>query len=60
MQDFYISIPSNTLTEGGYNSENKTSDFRIKLPEEINLVGDNWEVALVELQYPFHGIIFLM
>ena len=53
MQDFYMSLPSNTP---GYTSrrENTSAHFRVQLPEEIRLPFDeSWEVALVELQYPF-------
>lgn len=49
MQDFYTSLPSNTVFEG---KKNTTSQFRVRLPEEISLGSEDWEVALVELQYP--------
>jgi hypothetical protein len=32
--------------------QNKTNDFRIQLPYPIQLVGQGWEVALVEIMYP--------
>jgi hypothetical protein len=50
MQDFYISLPSNSVFDG---STNTTSEFRIRLPEEIDLGSEQWEVAMVEFQYPY-------
>ena len=47
MQDFYITLPSNTN-----GAQNTTSNFRVRLPEEIQLTGGEWEVGLVELQFP--------
>lgn len=46
MNQFYITLPSNTI-----NSGNLTSQFRVRLAKEIRLDG-NWEVALVEFSYP--------
>jgi hypothetical protein len=46
--NFYINLPSNTHTS---KEPNTTSQFRVRLPHEIRLNGQ-WEVALVELQYP--------
>ena len=46
--DFYINLPSNTHNDQQFNT---TSSFRIRLPHEIRLTGE-WEVALVEIQYP--------
>jgi len=43
---FFLTLPSNT------SPENKTGNFRVRLPERIRLSGD-WEVALVELLYPY-------
>ena len=53
MQDFYISLPSNTVGDSS-RRENSSAHFRVQLSEEIHLPFDEtWEVALVELQYPF-------
>ena len=48
INDFYISLPSNTKTIG--QKANTTSVFRVRLPREIRLSGE-WEVALVEFLY---------
>ena len=53
MNDFYVNLPSNTPGTNQYSRENTTSQFRVRLPEEIRLGNEQWEVALVELQYPF-------
>ena len=47
MQDFYVTLPSNTPDK-----RNSTSNFRVRLPEEIQLPPGAWEVALVEIQFP--------
>lgn len=47
MSDFYLTLPSNTKPE-----TNTTSKFSVYLPRKIELHG-KWEVALVEIQYPF-------
>jgi hypothetical protein len=47
MNDFYVTIPSNTNVQG-----NTTSVFRVNLPTKIDLLG-HWKVALVEIQYPY-------
>ena len=52
MQDFYVSLPSNTSAEDLANRQNTSSKFRVRLPQEIELGSDAWEVALVEFQYP--------
>lgn len=44
--DFYLILPSNASEPG-----NKTNNFRVRLPDSINLNGV-WEVALVEIMYP--------
>jgi len=46
--DFYLYLPSNT----GDFPANTLSSFKVKLPEKIDLDGE-WEVALVEIGYPF-------
>ena len=48
MRDFYITLPSNTR---GKDAANTTADFRVLLPNEIQLNGD-WEVGIVEVIYP--------
>lgn len=45
MNDFYLTLPSNTAPE------NKTSTFTVRLPTKLELQG-KWEVALSEIQYP--------
>lgn len=44
--DFYLTLPSNTVSP-----TNKTNNFRVTLPNLIDLSGQ-WEVALVEMMYP--------
>ena len=44
----YMTLPSNTRD---YTQQNKTNSFRVQLPEPLQLQG-NWEVALVDFQYP--------
>ena len=43
---FYLTLPSNA------GESNTTANFRVQLPNPINLQG-NWEVGLAEIQYPF-------
>jgi len=55
----YITLPSNTADF----EDNKTSNFRVKLPNPIHLEGE-WEMGLVEIQYPYswnniHGRTYL-
>jgi len=45
MNDFYITLPSNTLPE------NTTAKFAVHLPTKLTLQGQ-WEVSLSEIQYP--------
>jgi hypothetical protein len=45
MNDFYLTLPSNTVPE------NRTSNFSVHLPTKLDLQG-KWEVALSEIQYP--------
>ena len=45
---FYVVLPSNV--KNGYT--NKANNFRIRLPNQIDLSGGNWEVGLSELIYP--------
>lgn len=47
MSDFYLTLPSNSAP-----STNTTAKFSVYLPQNIELPG-KWEVALVEIQYPF-------
>ena len=47
MSDFYLTLPSNSEP-----STNTTAKFSVYLPYKIDLPG-KWEVALVEIQYPF-------
>lgn len=52
MNEFYLSLPSNTSKALGAHRDNSTSEFRVKLPTDIRLKGQ-WEIALVEAQYPY-------
>ena len=45
----YLTLPSNTVD---YTNSNKTNSYRVQLPEPVSLDG-RWEVALVDIQYPF-------
>ena len=45
----YLTLPSNTKD---YTQANNTHSFRVQLPEPISLEG-RWEVALVDIQYPY-------
>ena len=45
----YLTLPSNTLD---VTETNKTNSYRVQLPEPVSLDG-RWEVALVDIQYPF-------
>ena len=47
MENIYLTLPSNTPDF----NDNTTSEFRVKLPNPIELQGE-WEMALVEMQYP--------
>ena len=49
--DFYVVLPSNTETSVFPN--NKTSDYEIPLPRALEFGTSTWEVALVEIFYPF-------
>lgn len=50
MKDFYLTLISNSSMN--YFPENKTNSFTVHLPSYITLNG-KWEVALVEIHYPF-------
>ena len=47
MSDFYLTLPSNSEP-----ATNTTAKFSVYLPSKIELP-EKWEVALVEIQYPF-------
>ena len=49
MSDFYLTLPSNSSMD--YYKGNSLANFTTRLPNAINLTGD-WEVGLVEIQYP--------
>ena len=55
MSDFYLTLPSNNSME--YYPENTLAQFTSRLPIAINLSGD-WEVGLVEIQYPTTGSMY--
>ena len=46
---FYLTLPSNASTD--IFPDNKTTGYRIKLPETIDLEGD-WEVGVYSIIYP--------
>ena len=48
--NFYVTLPSNACMN--YYPDNKQSNFKIELPETLYL-GEDYEVALAEIQYPF-------
>ena len=47
---FTLTLPSNSSST--YYPDNTAASFTTKLPEDINLVGGQWEVSLKEIQYP--------
>lgn len=47
---FYITLPSNASMD--LYPDNTLAKYITKLHHRINLEGDNWEVALAEIQYP--------
>ena len=49
MSDFYLTLPSNSSMS--YYEDNTLISFTTRLPNTIDLEGD-WEVGLVEIQYP--------
>ena len=49
MSDFYLTLPSNSSMN--YYKANTLANFTTRLPNTIDLTGD-WEVGLVEIQYP--------
>jgi hypothetical protein len=46
---FYLTLPSNTSSD--IFPDNKTTSYRVKLPQAINLSGE-WEVGLYSINYP--------
>ena len=49
MSGFYLTLPSNSSMD--YYKGNSLANFTTRLPNAIDLTGD-WEVGLVEIQYP--------
>ena len=47
---FYLTLPSNSSQE--YFPDNTLTHYFTKLPQAIDLKGVDWEVGLVEMQYP--------
>lgn len=47
---FYLTLPSNSSAE--YFPDNTLTHYFTKLPHAIDLGGGQWEVGLVEMQYP--------
>jgi hypothetical protein len=45
---FYITLPSNSA----HFTDNSTNNFRVRLPQRIDLQGTGWEVALFDAIYP--------
>lgn len=50
MKNFYMTLLSNSSLD--YYPENRTNSFTVQLPRYMYLEGQ-WEVALVEIQYPY-------
>ena len=50
MSDFYVTLPSNVQLGPGF--LNTSARWRTTLPKRLELKGE-WEVGLVDLQYPF-------
>lgn len=48
--DFYMVLPSNVPTMS--DEQNKTSNYRMHLPKPLELNKHEWEVALVQINYP--------
>ena len=48
--NFYITLPSNSSME--YYADNTLAKYTTKLHQRVILDSDDWEVALVEIQYP--------
>jgi len=48
--NFFITLPSNSSME--YYPDNTLAKYTTKLHQHVSLDTDNWEVALVEIQYP--------
>ena len=46
---FYLTLPSNASSD--IFPDNKTTSYRVKLPQAINLSGE-WEVGLYSINYP--------
>src|SRR6266436_5359824 len=51
MGDFYVTLPSNASASLFPN--NKIGNYTTKLPRPIVLDERNWEVAIVQLNFPF-------
>ena len=47
---FYITLPSNACQD--IFPDNKTANYRVKLPQPLNLEG-NWEVGMYSITYPY-------
>src|SRR5437867_2475357 len=47
MENFYVTLPSNTITD----HNNTPSRFTVHLPQKLELVG-NWECGLCQVIYP--------
>ncbi len=47
---FYLTLPSNSSAD--YFPDNTLTNYFTKLPRAIDLTGGQWEVGLVEIQYP--------
>lgn len=50
MEDFYMVLPSNVPTNT--DEVNKTSCYKTYLPTPLDLRTDDWEVGLVQINYP--------
>jgi len=51
MEQFYITLPSNTQTD----VNNTQSKYTVRLPQRLRLQGD-WECGLCEIIYPHNWL----
>ena len=48
--NFYLTLPSNASSQ--FYPENKPGHYRVKLPRNIFLLENDWEVALASISFP--------
>ena len=54
-EEFMLTLPSNASTK--YYPKNKRNSYKVRLPATLDLEG-TWEVAIVNIQYPFNWANF--